>query len=183
MTAHTEENEQRRALDVGYRRAELTLEQLWLRYFALGGIAGLVEVEAYLHGLVPLPPVQRDLLAQAVNERLDELTWRHRVPYSRSVREGRPASGPLAALVTLLEGMHLAPPERLPVAAATAGRALGVDVVIYLVDYQQRILAPVTTPGGPARKPFAVDTTLPGRAFRQVELLPSEGGSAPRLWV
>src|SRR5215217_596473 len=106
MTAHTEEGEQRRALDVGYRRAELTLEQLWLRYFALGGIAGLVEVEAYLHGLVPLPPVQRDLLAQAVNERLDELTWRHRVPYSRSVREDRPEEGPLAALVTLLEGVR-----------------------------------------------------------------------------
>ena len=74
MTADTEENEQRRALDVGYRRAELTLEQLWLRYFALGGVAGLVEVEAYLHGMLALPPVQRDILAHAVNERLDELT-------------------------------------------------------------------------------------------------------------
>src|SRR5215217_3135493 len=183
MSAHTEEGEQRRALDVGYRRAELTLEQLWLRYFALGGIAGLVEVEAYLHGLVPLPPVERDLLAQAVNERLDELTWRHRVPYSRSVREDRPEEGPLAALVTLLEGVRLAPPERLPVAAAAAGRALGVQVVVYLVDYEQRLLTPVVTAAGPAREPCAVDTTLPGRAFRQVEVLPSEARSAPRLWV
>ena len=183
MTAHTEEGEQRRALDVGYRRAELTLEQLWLRYFALGGIAGLVEVEAYLHGLVPLPPVQRDLLAQAVNERLDELTWRHRVPYSRSVREDRPEKGPLAALVTLLEGVRLAPPERLPMAAAAAGRALGVQVVVYLVDYEQRVLTPVTAADEAAREPCGVDTSLPGRAFRQVEILPSEAGGVPRLWV
>ena len=183
MTTSTDEQEQRRALDVGYRRAELTVEQLWMRYFALGGVAGPVEVEAYLHGLMPLPSVQRDILAHAVNERLDELTWRHRVPYSRTVREGRPEQGPLAALVTLLEGMVLAPPERLPVAAAAAGRALGVQVVLYLVDYEQRILAPVTTADGPAREPCAVDTTLPGRAFRQVEVLPSEAGSAPRLWV
>jgi Stage II sporulation protein E (SpoIIE) len=183
MSVGTDEHEQRRALDVGYRRAELSLEQLWVRYFALGGVAGPVEVEAYLHGALPLPSVQRDILAQAVNERLDELTWRHRVPYSRSVREGRPVQGPLAALVTLLEGMHLAAPERLPVAAAAAGRALGVQVVMYLVDYEQRMLTPVTTAEGPVRETFVVDTTLPGRAFRQVELLPSEAGRAPRLWV
>jgi hypothetical protein len=80
MTARVDEHEQRRALDVGYRRAELTLEQLWVRYFALGGVAGLVEVEAYLHGVMSLPLLQRNVLAHAVNERLDELTWRHRVP-------------------------------------------------------------------------------------------------------
>jgi hypothetical protein len=61
MTAATNENEQRHALNVGYRRANLTLEQLWVRYFALGGDAGLVEVEAYLHGLMPLPGLQRDM--------------------------------------------------------------------------------------------------------------------------
>jgi hypothetical protein len=183
MTAGTDENEQRRALDVGYRRAELTLEQLWLRYFALGGVAGLVEVEAYLHGLMPLTSLQRDVLAHVVNERLDELTWRHRVPYSRRAREEPGAQGPLAALVTLLEDMRLAPPERLPAVAAAAGRALGVQVVIYLVDYEQRVLTPLPTADRPAGEPCAIDTTLPGRAFRQVEVLPSEAGSVPRLWV
>jgi serine/threonine protein phosphatase PrpC len=85
--------------------------------------------------------------------------------------------------VILLEDMRLSPPERLPVAAAAAGRALGVQVVIYLVDYEQRLLTPVVPAGGPAREPCVVDTTLPGRAFRQVEVLPSEAGGAPRLWV
>src|SRR5215212_5481725 len=107
MIGTDEHEQQRRALDVGYRRAELTLEQLWVRSFALGGVTGLVEVEAYLRGETSLPPLQRDILAQVVNERLDELTWRHRVPYSRSAREGRPAEGPLAALVILLEDMRL----------------------------------------------------------------------------
>jgi serine/threonine protein phosphatase PrpC len=183
VTGGVDENEQRRALDIGYRRAELTLEQLWVRYFALGGVAGMVEIEAYLHGLAPLPALQRDLLAHAVNERLDELTWRHRVPYSRQAREGPGEQGPLAALVILLEQMRLAPPERLPTVAAAAGRALGVQAVIYLVDYEQRILSPVPAADGPAREAHDVDTTLPGRAFRQVEVLPSEAGSAPRLWL
>jgi len=183
LVTGVDENEQRRALDIGYRRAELTLEQLWTRYFALGGVAGTVEIEAYLHGLAPLPALQRDLLAHAVNERLDELTWRHRVPYSRQAREGPGEQGPLAALVILLEQMRLAPPERLPAVAAAAGRALGVRALIYLVDYEQRVLNPVPPADEPAREAHAVDTTLPGRAFRQVEVLPSEAGSAPRLWL
>src|SRR4051794_29001689 len=133
--------------------------------------------------MMPLPPLQRDILAHAVNERLDELTWQPRVPYSRSVREGRPMQGPLAALVTLLEDVRRAPPERLPVAAAAAGRALGVQVVIFLVDYEQRLLTPVTAADGQSREPCAVESTLPGRAFRQVEILPSEAEGVPRLWV
>src|SRR5204862_1413319 len=124
MSVATDENEQRKELNVVYRRADLALEQLWVRYFGLGGTAVLVEVEAYLHGLMSLPSLQRDMLAHAVNERLDELTWRHRVPYSRTVRRGGPVEGPLAALVTLLDGMRLAPPERLPAIAAVAGRSL-----------------------------------------------------------
>jgi serine/threonine protein phosphatase PrpC len=184
MTASTDENEQRQALNVGYRRADLTLEQLWVRYFALGGTAGLVEIEAYLHGLMPLPGLQRDMLAHAVNERLDELTWQHRVPYSRTVRHGEPAEGPLAALVSLLNGMRLAPPERLPAVAAAAARSLGVQVVIHLVDYEQRRLIPLPgEEGGSGREPLVVDTTLAGRAFRLVETLSAEAGGEARLWV
>ena len=35
------------------RRADLTLEQLWTRYFALGGNADLMDVDAHLAGLLP----------------------------------------------------------------------------------------------------------------------------------
>ena len=60
--------------------SQLTVEELWLRYFALGGDAGKVEIEAYLAGLMPLPSLQHNILAHAINERLDELGPR-RAPY------------------------------------------------------------------------------------------------------
>ena len=72
------EDEHRRLLDVAYKRADLTLQELWVRYFGLGGDADLVEVEAYLHGLLSFAPLQRDMLAHAVNERFDEF----KVPYT-----------------------------------------------------------------------------------------------------
>ena len=172
----------RGALQRAYTRAGLTLEQLWIRYFAVGGAAGLVELEAYLHGLMPLPPLQRDILAQAANEALDEIATL-RVPYSGPLPELRLHQGPLAALVTLLDGAHLAPPGRLPALAALAGQALGVgEVRIYLVDYDQRQLLPVPVADA-AAEPLNVDTTLPGRAFRLVETTPSEADGVPRLWL
>jgi hypothetical protein len=69
-------------IEAGRRRAELSVQQLWLDYMSFSGIADLVEVEAYLHGLMPLPSYQEDKLAHAVNERLDDLYRAARVPYS-----------------------------------------------------------------------------------------------------
>ena len=177
------EDEQQRLLAVGYQRAELTMEQLWLRYFALGGDAGLMEVDAHLHGLMPLPALQRDILAHAINERLDELVWPRRVPYSRTIRDGRPDAGPLAALVTLLEGTHRESPDRLPAIVADAGHALGVQVAIYLVDYDQRSLIPLPSRDSAGREPLGVDTTLAGRAFRLVDIVATDADDRRRLWV
>jgi hypothetical protein len=189
-------SEQQRTLASAFRRAELTVEDLWVRYFGLGGDVGLVEVDAYVHGLGDLDPLQRDVLAHAVNERLDELTPVHRASYSRPFRESRPGSPPLAALVELLEGTHLAPPERLPAVVRAVGEALGVRVTVYLADYDQCRLHPLpdspapngTGPYGahPAdgdRKALDVDTTLAGRAFRHVRPFPAETPDRPRLWV
>lgn len=61
--------------------SELTVGQLWVRYFALGGDAGEIEVDAYLNGAMAPPGIQHDMLAHAINERLDELTP-PRAPYS-----------------------------------------------------------------------------------------------------
>lgn len=183
MVSDAEKDEQLQVLRVALERAGLTVDRLWLRYFALGGNADRMEVEAYLHGLMPLSPVQRDMLAHAVNERLDELAWLRRVPYNRPVREGKPDSGPLTALVELLDGAKLAPPDRLPALAAVAGRDLGVGVVIYLVDYEQQHLVPVPTPEHAGREPLGVDTTLAGRTFRTGETLPARSDDTTRLWV
>ena len=62
-----------RDLRRAYGHAELTLQELWLRYFGLGGEAGVTEIDAYLNGLLPIPEKQHNILALAVNERLNEL--------------------------------------------------------------------------------------------------------------
>ncbi|WP_448623594.1 PP2C family protein-serine/threonine phosphatase [Geodermatophilus sp. URMC 64] len=181
--APSPEEKQRTALEEGYRNADLTLEQLWTRYFALGGDFDLVDVDAYLSGLTTLPPMDRDMLAHAVNERLDELRWQGRVPYSHAIRQRRPATGPFAAMVQLLETAHTAPPERLAAIAATAGRAMDVDLTLRLVDHDQRRLHCVPAARRGEFPALAVDGTLPGRVFQTGRILPSEDEGRPRLWV
>jgi hypothetical protein len=63
--------EQARLLLEVIGRAGIAVKQLWFHYFTLGGHAGEVEVEAYLHHCLGLPALQRDLLAHAANELLD----------------------------------------------------------------------------------------------------------------
>jgi hypothetical protein len=177
------EDRQRQALHSAFGQAQLTLDQLWLRYFALGGDADLVDVDAHLAGLVPLSRTQGDMLAHAINERLDELVTLNRVPYSRPIRSERPTSGPLAALVSLLMGAPPAPPERIPSLAVSSARALGVELAVYLVDQEQRRLVRMPSEGSPGGTRLDVDGTLAGRAFRTVQVLSSDRGERPRLWV
>src|SRR4051794_41927503 len=95
------EEEQQSALRAAFELADLSLEQLWLRYFALGGSADLMEVDAHLSGLMGFPATQRDMLAHAVNERLDELMAQRRgappPPPRRRGAPGRARGGPRAA--------------------------------------------------------------------------------------
>lgn len=77
------EERQRRLTRQAMDQAGLTTGQVWLRYFGLAGDAGEYEVDAYLNGVLSLPPVQRDLVSHAVNELADGLPEQHRAPYSR----------------------------------------------------------------------------------------------------
>jgi hypothetical protein len=94
-------------------------------------------------------------------------------------------SSSLDALVTLLERAELAPPDRLPAVAEAAGRALGTRITVYLVDFDQRYLHPVPAHGASPEvtEPLQVDTTMAGRAFRQVRTQRSSTGGRPRLWM
>jgi hypothetical protein len=184
VTAHeraSPEDQQRSALRAAQDHAGLTLEDLWVRYFALGGDADLMDIDAHLSGLTLLPALQRDILAHAVNERLDELITQHRVPYSRILRQGEPTTGPLAALVTLLGAAGSAPPERLPTLVVAAGRILGVGVSVHLIDPEQRHLIRMPSGDIPGGARLGVDSTLAGRAFRAVRILASERDGS--LWV
>jgi hypothetical protein len=177
------EDPQLNGLRDAYAHTALTLEQLWIRYFALGGTADLVELDACIAGLVPVAPDQHDLLAHAINERLDELVEEHRVPYRRTIRSGRPSPGPLAALVELLGAAGSAPPERIPALVAEAGRLLGTETVVHLIDHEQRSLVRLPTTGSPHSTRQGLDSTMAGRAFRTQQILSSDREGGSRLWV
>jgi hypothetical protein len=90
------EPEQRRRLREAINAAGIPVSALWLRYFGIAGDAGEYEVEAYLQGLLSLPPLQRDLLAMAANELIED-TPRPRAPYGDDLEElpnSRRAEGP-----------------------------------------------------------------------------------------
>ncbi|WP_081737767.1 GAF domain-containing protein, partial [Arthrobacter sp. H41] len=60
---------------------------LGIQYFGLGGTLAQLEIEAYFRGLLDLPAVERDTLASAVNEILEETPSSVRVPYSERHEE------------------------------------------------------------------------------------------------
>ena len=54
-------------------RGELTVQDVWLRYLALGGNREAFDIDGYLQGLLPLAKSEEHVLAVALNERLDEV--------------------------------------------------------------------------------------------------------------
>ena len=64
-----------------FEAAHISVDELWLRCFSLGGEAGRFELDAYLNGAIALPPSQHDIVAHAINERLNEIAP-PRAPYS-----------------------------------------------------------------------------------------------------
>jgi hypothetical protein len=72
-----------------------------------------------------------------------------------------------AALVGLVDGAHLSTPDELPAVVATAARHLGLEVEIFLVTFDQRLLVPL--PGGDSRDvTYKLAHPVAGRAFREV---------------
>ena len=53
--------------------SSLTVPEVHAHYLNSGGSFDELEVDAYLHGLTPLPCEERDCIAQAVNELIDDL--------------------------------------------------------------------------------------------------------------
>jgi hypothetical protein len=78
MTSH----ERHRRMDAARVHAELSVRALWLRYVALGGTGDAFDVDGYLQGLVPLQTFQQDVLAQALNEALEDDYRSYCIPLS-----------------------------------------------------------------------------------------------------
>ncbi|WP_146364075.1 hypothetical protein [Arthrobacter yangruifuii] len=87
------EPEQRQLLKKALDDARLSVPEVWMRYFSIGGAAGEYEVDAYINGSLSLPPLQRDILAHAANELIDQLPTRPRAPYSADVGRRRTTDG------------------------------------------------------------------------------------------
>lgn len=68
MTGDLEGEAQRERTAKAFRSTDLQMDQLWMHYFSIGGDAGAMEIEAYLHGSYMLRPIQRDLLDHAIFE-------------------------------------------------------------------------------------------------------------------
>ena len=61
--------------------AGLSHDELWLRYFGLGGMSTEDQLEAFLYGALVPSLHDHDVVAHALNERFVELGGNHPVPY------------------------------------------------------------------------------------------------------
>lgn len=68
-------------LDAYRQEARLSHNELWLRYFELGGMSTGFELETFLYGLVAPTSHDHDVIAHALNERFTELGGDHPVAY------------------------------------------------------------------------------------------------------
>jgi len=69
------------SLQDGLDLSGMSFNELWLRQVSVGGVAGSLETEAYVLGLLSPDPHQYDILAQALNEHFVELGEDHPVGY------------------------------------------------------------------------------------------------------
>ena len=103
-------DERSRRMDAARVHAELSVQDLWLRYVALGGTGDAFDLDGYLQGLVPLETFEQDVLAQTLNEALEDSYRAYRIPLSTPPSD-HPGDEPLSRLIDeLLHDRPAAPP-------------------------------------------------------------------------
>jgi hypothetical protein len=88
----------------------------------------------------------------------------------------------LSALTGLLDRGHLSAPDLVPDVVLDAGRQLGWTVVVYVIDYEQRVLTPLLPTSWDDRETEDVDATVAGRCFRNTATV-AVGDDRPRVWA
>ena len=68
-------------VELNRRYADLSVEELWWRYFGLGGTSTAPQLDALLHGSVDPTAHEYNLMAAALNERFMEFDPSRSVPY------------------------------------------------------------------------------------------------------
>ncbi|MHA7189298.1 hypothetical protein ACX80N_03250 [Arthrobacter sp. MDT2-16] len=76
----TQQTQQRSAWRAAHA-AGLTASDLWLHYYSVGGALEPLELDAYLHGMYLLPQSERNRVAVALNELIDDLPPRPRADF------------------------------------------------------------------------------------------------------
>jgi serine phosphatase RsbU (regulator of sigma subunit) len=95
----------------------------------------------------------------------------------------------LDALRLLLRASHLMPLDDLPILVAEAARRLGANHgMLYLVDYDQVVLVPMTetrgaSAAGSADEPIAIEGTLAGRVYSDVVQHTAAVDASTVLWT
>jgi hypothetical protein len=108
-----------KAMDDARVGARLSVQDLWLRYLALGGSSDAFEIDGYLQGMVSLDSFQQDVLAQAVNEALEDVYRSLQVPLSATNGAGVVPR----ALHSVIEQMLTAQPNAADETASSPGGA------------------------------------------------------------
>jgi serine/threonine protein phosphatase PrpC len=105
----------------------------------------------------------------------------------RTVSCSGPSDTAVSAMLTeLLRRTHLSAPSDLAAVVADPVRRIGGrDVVLYLIDYEQRTLVPLRGSHPEDLPPLSVTGTIAGRAFSSTSILrsSSEEGTGQRLWL
>ncbi len=87
-----------------------------------------------------------------------------------------------AALGVLLHRVHFAGPDDLPDMARAAGEELGAeDTVLYLVDYDQTVMVPLSAEKVD-RRVLQVEGTVAGRAFSEITFMSVSGPEHLTVW-
>lgn len=85
------------------KHSEISLSAVWNHFINMGGGVEEIELDAYLHGMMPLPLGDRDCVAQAVNELLEDRLRAGapvccRAPWNAA---GRCCAGPVSGIAAL----------------------------------------------------------------------------------
>lgn len=83
--AHQASPANRAKLAETVRYWNLPIRGIWLHYFSLGGDVGEYELDAYINASYALSALQHDILAQSINELIDERPLPPRAPYCDDV--------------------------------------------------------------------------------------------------
>jgi hypothetical protein len=96
------------------------------------------------------------------------------------------SSNAVAMLESLLRRTHLSAAGQLATIVAEEARAIGAErLVLYLVDYEQRLLVPIPAPDAEGREPLSIQGTLAGRAFTATSIVQVEPDEdrGRRVWL